>query len=340
MWHHDDPAFHGVRVKNMASAASAAIALCVAVLSFPAGAQSYPNRAVRVIHGYAVGSAIDVFSRPLAQKMFELLGQQFIVDARPGATGTIGSELVAKAPPDGYTLLAAPSSALGSTPHMQKLSYDTLKDFAPIAQINEFYSVIVVHPAVPARNAAELIQLAKARPGYLTYGSTGVGSGFHLNVEQFCQLAGIKMLHVPYRGGGSAAITDLLAGRVDLMLDNIAVVKPQIDAHRLRPIGVTGRKRVPALPDVPPIAESGLPAYESVGWHAWLAPAGTPKEIVNQLNAAMRKALATPELRQFWLSQGVERVDTTPEQLAARMRQDYDKYGRLIRGLGLGLQSP
>lgn len=312
-------------------------AAAIGFVASAAQAQNYPTRTVRVIHGYAVGSAIDVFSRPLAQKMSEALGQQFVVDARPGATGTIGSEMVARATPDGYTLLAAPSSALGSTPHMQKLPFDTLKDFVPIAQINEFYSVIAVHPSVPVHNAAELIKLAKARPGYLTYGSTGVGSGFHLNMENFCQLAGIKMLHVPYRGGGSAAVTDLLAGRVDMMLDNIAVTKPQLDAGRLRPIGTTGRKRVPVLPNVPTIAESGLPAYESVGWHGWLAPAGTPQPIINQLNAAIRKALASPELRSFWASQGVESVDTTTEQFSARVRQDYEKYGALIRSLNLGI---
>lgn len=301
-------------------------------------AQSYPAKTVRIVHGYAVGSAIDVFSRPLAQRLSAALGQQFVVDARPGATGTIGSEIVARSPPDGYTLLAAPSSALGSTPHLQKLSYDTLRDFAPIAQIDEFYSVFVVHPAVPARNCAELIALAKSKPGYLTFGSTGVGSGFHLNVENFAMLAGIKMLHVPYRGGGSAAIADLIAGRVDMMQDNLAVVKPQIDAGRLRAIGVTGRRRLAALPDVPTISESGLPGYESVGWHGWLAPAGTSREIVTQLNAAMRKILASADIKALWNSQGVEVADTTPEQFAARIRQDYDKYGRLIRSLGLGIQ--
>jgi tripartite-type tricarboxylate transporter receptor subunit TctC len=302
------------------------------------GAQPYPAKTVRVVHGYAVGSAIDLFSRPLAQKLSEALGAQFVIDARPGATGTIGSEIVARSAPDGYTLLAAPSSAMGSTPHLQKLSYDTLRDFAPIAQIDEFYSVIVVHPAVPARNSAELIALAKSKPGYLTFGSTGVGSGFHLNVENFAMRAGIKMLHVPYRGGGSAAIADLIAGRVDLMQDNLAVVKPQIDAGRLRAIGVTGPRRLAALPNVPTISESGLPGYESVGWHGWLAPAGTPREIINQLNASMRKALALPEIKSLWNSQGVEVVDTTPEQFAARMRQDYEKYGKLIKSLGLGIR--
>ena len=306
-------------------------------VALPAAAQAYPAKTVRVVHGYAVGSAIDIFSRPLAQKLSELLGQQFVIDARPGATGTIGSEIVAKSAPDGYTLLAAPSSAMGSTPHMQKLSFEPLRDFAPIVQINEFYSVIVAHPSVPARNAAELIKLAKARPGYLTYGSTGVGSGFHLNFEYFCQMAGIQLLHVPYRGGGSAAIADLIAGRVDLMLDNIAVVKAQLDAGRVRALGVTGLRPVAALPGVPPIADSGLPGYESVGWHGWLAPAGTPREIVVQLNAAIRRILVTPDMKALWNSQGVETVDTTPEQFAARMRQDYDRYGRLVRSLGLGI---
>jgi tripartite-type tricarboxylate transporter receptor subunit TctC len=317
---------------------AAAAMVCCTLIPVDVQAQAYPTRTVRVVHGYATGSAIDVFSRPLAQKLSQALGQQFVIDARPGATGTIGSEIVVKSAPDGYTLLAAPSSALGSTPHLQKLSYDTLRDFAPIAQINEFYSVIVAHPSVPAKNSAELIALAKSKPGYLTFGSTGIGSGFHLNMEYFCQMAGIKLLHVPYRGGGSAAITDLLAGRVDLMLDNIGVVKPQLDAGKLKAIGVTGRKRVPALPNVPTIDESGLPGYESVGWHGWLAPAGTPKEIITQLNAAIRKVLATPEIGNLWASQGVNLADTTPEQFAARVRQDYDRYGKLIKSVGLAIQ--
>jgi tripartite-type tricarboxylate transporter receptor subunit TctC len=317
---------------------AAAAMVCCTLSSVDVQAQAYPTRTVRVVHGYATGSAIDVFSRPLAQKLSQALGQQFVIDARPGATGTIGSEIVVKSAPDGYTLLAAPSSALGSTPHLQKLSYDTLRDFAPIAQINEFYSVIVAHPSVPAKNSAELIALAKSKPGYLTFGSTGIGSGFHLNMEYFCQMAGIKLLHIPYRGGGSAAITDLLAGRVDLMLDNIGVVKPQLDAGKLKAIGVTGRKRVPALPNVPTIDESGLPGYESVGWHGWLAPAGTPKEIIAQLNAAIRKILATPEIGTLWASQGVNLADTTPEQFTARVRQDYDRYGKLIKSLGLAIQ--
>ena len=312
-----------------------AFAFGVVVCAAQSSAQTYPTRAVRVIHGYSAGSAIDVFSRPLAQKLSEALGQQFIIDPRPGATGTIGSELVVKSPPDGYTLLAAPSSALGSTPHLQKLPYNTLRDLVPIAQINQFYNVLVAHPSVPVKNVADLIQLAKSKPGYLTYATTGVGSGFHLNMEQLCQAAGIKMLHVPYRGGGATAIPDLLAGRVDFMLDNIGVVKPYIDSGKLKPLAVTGLKRVPALRNVPTVSESGLPGFQTFGWHGWLAPAGTPKEIVTQLNGAIRKALALPDIRSFWEVNGVETVDTTPEQFAARLREDYERYGKIIKSLGL-----
>jgi tripartite-type tricarboxylate transporter receptor subunit TctC len=332
------PGLGALRPRRVASSISSCIALCAALAAVDAAAQSYPTRSVRVVHGFAAGSAIDVFSRPLAQKVSEALGQQFVIDARPGATGTIGGEIVAKSPPDGYTLLAAPSSALGSTPHLQKLPYDTLRDFVPIAQINRFYNVLVVHPAVPAKTVADFIRLAKARPGYLTYATTGVGSGFHLNVETFCQMAGIKMLHVPYRGGGSTALPDLLAGRVDAMLDNIGVVKTYIDAGKLRALGVTGLTRVPALPDVPTIAEAAVPGFETFGWHRWLAPAATPKDVVTRLNAAIRKALALPDIRAFWASNGVDTVDTTPEQFAARLRQDYERYGKLIGQLGLAVK--
>jgi tripartite-type tricarboxylate transporter receptor subunit TctC len=332
MWHVDG-ALRAVWGARLLYAIGACAALCAAAVS----AQTYPARPVRIIHGYAAASAIDVFSRPLAQKVSEALGQQFIVDPRPGATGTIGGDLVAKAQPDGYTLLAAPSSALGSTPHLQKLPYDTLRDFIPIVQINQFSNVLVVHPAVPARTVAEFIKLAKARPGYLTYASTGVGSGFHLNVETFCQMAGIKMLHVPYRGGGSSALPDLMGGRVDAMLDNIGVVKPYVDAGKLRPLGVTGLVRVPALPNVPTIGET-VPGFEASGWHGWLAPAGTSKEIVARLNGAVRKALALPDIRAFWATNGVETVDTTPEQFAARLRQDYTRYGKVIGELGLAVK--
>jgi tripartite-type tricarboxylate transporter receptor subunit TctC len=313
-------------------------AIAVFLCGGSAVAQSYPVKPIRLVHGFASGSAIDVFSRPLAQKLAEQLGQQVVVDSRPGATGTIANEIVAKSAPDGYTLLAAPGSAMAATPHLFKVSYNSLRDFAPVHQISDFSYVLVAHPAVPAKSARELIALAKARPGYLTYGSTGVGSGFHLAGELFCTMAGVEMLHVPYRGGGTAAITDLVGGRVDLMWDSLAVVKPQLQAGRLRAIGVTGTRRAAALPDVPTIADSGLPGYEIVGWHGIFAPAGTPREIVDRLSATIAKILATQDIRELWGTQGMEIRPSTPEQFAARLRFDYDRYGKLIKSAGIKVQ--
>jgi tripartite-type tricarboxylate transporter receptor subunit TctC len=318
---------------------SAAPALCALILYAGAStAQSYPNKTIRLIHGFASGSAIDVSSRPLAAKLSEALGQQVVVDSRPGATGIIANEIVAKSAPDGYTLLAAPGSAMASTPHLYKVPYDALRDFAPVIQTTAFSYALVAHPAVPARNARELIALAKRRSEPLTFGSTGVGSGFHLAGELFATMAGIQLLHVPYRGGGSAAITDLVGGRVDLMWDSLSVTLPQVRAGKLRAIGVTGTQRAAVLPEVPAIADSGLPGYEMVGWHGIFAPGGTPREIVIRLNAALGKILAAPEIRELWATQAMEIVPTTPEQFAARLRFDYERYEKLIRNSGIKIQ--
>lgn len=329
-------------MKTHQTFASLAVLAAFAFAILPCGAeaiaQSYPSKPIRLIHGFASGSAIDVFSRPLAQKMTEQLGQQVVVDSRPGATGTIANELVAKSAPDGYTLLAAPGSAMAATPHLFKVAYNSLRDFAPVHQISDFSYVLVAHPAVPAKSARELIAMAKARPGYLTYGSTGIGSGFHLAGELFCAMAGVQMLHVPYRGGGTAAITDLVGGRVDLMWDSLAVVKPQLLAGRLHAIGVTGTHRAAALPEVATIADSGLPGYEIVGWHGIFAPAGTPHEIVERLSTTIAKILSAPDMRDLWNTQAMEIHPSTPEQFAARLRADYDRYGKLIREAGIKLQ--
>jgi tripartite-type tricarboxylate transporter receptor subunit TctC len=286
------------------------------------------------MHGFAPGSAIDVFSRPLAQKLSEALGQQVIVDARPGATGTIANELVSKAAADGYTLLAAPGSAMAATPHIYPIRYKPL-EFTPIIQISDFSYVLIAHPAVPARNARELIALAKAKPGTLTYGSTGVGSGFHLAGELFSSMAGINLLHVPFKGGGTAAVVDVVAGRVDLMWDSLGVVRPYVQAGRLRVIGVTGEHRAAALPNAPTIAESGLPGYHMTGWHGILGPPGLPREVVATLNTSIAKILATPEIRDIWGTLAMEIVPNTPEQFAARLKFDYERYGKLIKAIGL-----
>jgi tripartite-type tricarboxylate transporter receptor subunit TctC len=311
------------------------ISACMLLLQASSAiAQTYPSKPIRLMHGFAPGSAIDVFSRPLAQKLSEALGQQVIVDARPGATGTIANELVSKAAADGYTLLAAPGSAMAATPHIYPVRYKPL-DFTPIIQISDFSYVLIAHPAVPARNARELIALAKAKPGTLTYGSTGVGSGFHLAGELFCSMAGINLLHVPFRGGGTAAVVDVVAGRVDLMWDSLGVVRPYVQAGRLRVIGVTGEHRAAALPNAPTIAESGLPGYHMTGWHGILGPPGLPREIVATLNTSIAKILATSEIRDIWGTLAMEIVPNTPEQFAARLKFDYERYGKLIKAIGL-----
>ena len=319
----------------------AALAACAIGLALHAGAgcaQPYPNKTIRLIHGFASGSAIDVSSRPLAAKLSEALGQQVVVDSRPGATGIIANEVVAKSAPDGYTLLAAPGSAMAATPHLYKVPYDSLRDFAPVIQTTAFSYVLVAHPAVPARNAREMIALAKSRREPLTFGSTGVGSGFHLAGELFATMAGIQLLHVPYRGGGSAAIMDLVGGRVDLMWDSLSVTLPQVRAGKLRAIGVTGTQRAAVLPEVPTIAESGLPGYEMVGWHGIFAPAATPREIVTRLNSALAKILAAPDVKELWNTQAMEIVPSTPEQFAARLRFDFERYEKLIKSSGIKIQ--
>ncbi len=319
--------------------ASYAVLACIAVFTAAgARAQSYPSKPIRVIHGFAPGSAIDVFSRPLAQKLSEALGQPVLVDARPGATGTIANELVSKAATDGYTLLAAPGSAMASTPHIYAIRYKPL-DFTPIVQISDFSYVLIAHPAVPVRSARDLIALAKAKPGVLTFGSTGVGSGFHLAGELFSSMAGIKLLHVPFRGGGTAAVVDVVAGRVDMMWDSLGVVRPYVQAGRLRLVGVTGERRAAALPDAPTLAESGLPGYHITGWHGILGPPGLPRDIVNTLNTTIAKILAAPDMKDLWGTLAMEVVPNTPEQFGARLRADYEKYGTLIKTIGLKPQN-
>jgi tripartite-type tricarboxylate transporter receptor subunit TctC len=311
-----------------------AIGIACALSAASVSAQTYPAKPIRILHGFAPGSAIDVFSRPLAQKLSESLGQPVFVEPRPGATGTIANEFVSKAPADGYTLLAAPGSAMAATPHVYIVRYKPL-DFTPIVQISDFSYVLVAHPAVPAKSARELIALAKAKPDTLTFGSTGVGSGFHLAGELFAQMANVKLLHVPYKGGGTGAITDLIAGRVDLMWDSLGVVRPYVQTGKLKIIGVTGNRRAAALPEVPTVAESGLPGYSITGWHGILGPPGLPREVVNTVNATVQKILATSDMKELWSTLAMETVQNTPEQFGARLRSDYEKYEKLIKRIGL-----
>lgn len=313
------------------------LSLCASFATATAASaqSSYPAKPLRLVLGFPAGTNVDVLARPIAQRMTELLGQPVIVDNRPGATGLIANEFVAKAPPDGYTLLVAPGSSLTSTPHLKlKMPYDALKDFAPIIQINSFPQVLIVNPVVPAKTVKELIAIARSRPGVLTFGSSGTGSAFHLAGELFKTMAGIDMLHVPYKGG-NVALTDLLGGRIDLMFYSLAIANPHINAGKLRALAVTGLKRDPLQPKLPTIDESGLKDYEITGWHGFLAPAGTPREIVGRLNATVAKVLGTSEIRELWASQGMEVVVNTPEQFAQRIRADYVKYGAIVKKVGI-----
>jgi tripartite-type tricarboxylate transporter receptor subunit TctC len=296
---------------------------------------AYPTKPIRLVLGFPAGTNVDVLARPIAQRMTEMLGQPVVVDNRPGATGLIANEFVAKAPPDGYSLLVAPGSSLTSAPHLKlKMPYDALKDFVPIIQINSFPQVLIVNPTVPAKTVKELIALARAKPGTLTFGSSGTGSAFHLAGELFKSMAKIEMLHVPYKGG-NVALNDLLGGRLDLMFYSLAIANPQIKAGKLRAIAVTGLKRDPLQPQLPTVDESGLKGYEIIGWHGFLAPAGTPPDIVRRVNATVAKILVTTEIRDLWASQGMEVVVNTPEQFAQRIRADYEKYGRIVKAVGI-----
>lgn len=300
-----------------------------------AQAPPYPAKSVRLVLGFPPGTNVDVLARPLAQRMTEALGQPVVVDNRPGATGLIANEFVARAPADGYTLLVAPGSSLTSTPHLKlKMPYDSLKDFAPIIQINSFPQVLIVNPGVPAKTVKELIAVARARPGVLTFGSSGSGSAFHLAGELFKSMAKVDMLHVPYKGG-NLALNDLLGGRIDLMFYSLAIANTQINAGKVRAIAVTGLTRDPLQPKLPTIDEAGLKGYEITGWHGFFAPAGTPREIVQRLSSTVAKILGTPEIRDLWASQGMAVVTNTPEQFAQRLRADFEKYGRIVKTVGI-----
>ncbi len=331
--------FQDYVIRAVAHAGRAMVFTCSLTLTAAAsGADVYPTKSIRLVHGYASGGSMDINARAIAQKLSTMLGQQVVVDSKPGATGMIANEIVTKSAPDGYTLLAAPGSAIVATPHLMK-GFDPSRDVVPVALIGEFMYLLAAHPNVPARNARELISLAKRYPGKLSYASTGVGSAYHLAGALFCVMAGIDMLHVPYRGGGAALVSDLMAGRVDLTWNSPVFLLPQVRDKKLRAIAVTGPHRLATANDIPTIAESGLPGYELMGWQGILAPAGTPPEIVQRLNDAIGKILSEADVKQQWESRGLESpVPRKTEQFATILRSDYQRYGNLIKKTGIAIQ--
>ncbi len=294
-------------------------------------AQSYPIKPIRVINPYTPGGGVDALLRPLAQKMSEGLKQQLVVDNRPGANGMIGMEAGAKALPDGYTLVVGTTGALTMNVSVYaKVAFDPIKDFAPISNFADSAFILSVHPSVPANNVKELIALAKARPNQLTYATFGVGSSAHLGTELFSTMAGVKMLHVPYKGS-VPMVTDLVAGHVMMSFDSMQSVMPQIRVKRLRALGIAAAKRSPAAPDIPTISEAGLPGFELGSWYGLLAPANTPREIITRLHDELVKALAAPEVSERIKSFGAEPVGNTPEEFAAQIRSDIVKWAKVAR---------
>jgi tripartite-type tricarboxylate transporter receptor subunit TctC len=311
------------------------VAVVLAALASAAGAQNYPNKPVRFIVPFAAGGGSDFVARVVAQKFNEAFGQPLVVDNRGGAGGAIGTELAAKSAPDGYTLLLGSAGPLAIQPGLTaRLPYDPLKDFAPITLVTSIPYVLVVHPSLPVKSVRELIALAKAKPGQLNFASPGNGTTTHLATELLKMLAKIDVVNVPYKGV-APAVTDLLAGQVQFMSGDLSTVMPQVKAGRLRALAVTGANRSPQAPELPTVAEAGVPGYEAIGWFAVLAPAATPRDLVTRLNAVIVKGVTEADARERLAALGGDVVANTPAEFAARIRDDLAKWSALIKTIGL-----
>jgi tripartite-type tricarboxylate transporter receptor subunit TctC len=316
---------------NFVRLGCAAIAFTSAACVF---AQAYPTRAVRLIVPFSAGGAADVPGRILANRLTESLGQQVVIDNRPGAGSTIGAENAAKAPPDGYTLFMISNTHFVSAALYQKLAFHALNDFTPITQITSAPNVLIVHPSMPAKNVKELIALAKARPGEINYASSGNGSTQHLTGALFCRMAGINMTHIPYRGSGPVT-ADLLAGQVQVGFPGIAGMLPHIKSEKLRALGVTGAKRSPELPSVPAIAEAGVKGYEMVAWFGIAAPKGLPRDIQMRLHGDLLRVLKTPEMQKSMSAVGQEvAFQEKPEQFYDFMKVEAAKWAKVVKESG------
>jgi tripartite-type tricarboxylate transporter receptor subunit TctC len=288
---------------------------------------------VRVVIPWPPGGSNDIVGRIVAQKLSELTGQQFVIDNRGGAAGTIGSDLVAKSPPDGYTIMIHSATHVAN-PHLYgKLPYDTLKDFVGVAPLTVQIGMLIVHPSLPVNSVKELVALAKARPGQLTYSSSGNGSFVHLTMAMFNVMTGTKMTHIPYKGGGPAAVS-ISSGETQAQIGTIGAVLQLVKANRVRPLGVTSDYRVEAFPQVPTLAEAGVTGYEFTAWIGALAPAGTPKAIVGKLNSDMTTIVRMPDVTANLKAQTLDPLVMSPEQFAQRLKSDYDKYEKVIKVTG------
>ena len=316
----------------------AALFLVTLAGTLPACAQEYPRKAIRLIVPFAPGGGNDTVARAIAQSAGTSLGQPVVVDNRAGAGGMLGAELAARAPPDGYTLFLGGVSSHAINPNLHaKLPYDPVKDFAPITLIASAPSVLVVNPSLPARTLAEFTALAKASPGRINYASNGNGSSAQLAAVLYESMAGVQMVHVPYKGL-APALVDLLAGEVQAMFSSVVAIVPSIKAGRLRALAVTGKRRAALLPEVPTLDESGVPGYEAGSWYGILAPAGTPQAVVAKLHKAIVRALAQPEVRERLVSEGAEVIGSTPEAFAAHITAELARMGKLIRDADIRME--
>jgi tripartite-type tricarboxylate transporter receptor subunit TctC len=314
---------------------STAAALAIAALSTPAIGETYPSKPIRIVVPSTPGGSVDTLARAIAGKLSEKWHQQVIVDNRPGAGGAIGADLVAKSAPDGYNVILVTIAAGATNVSLRKnLPYDPVKDFAPITLVAKQHLMLLVHPSVPAKNVKELIALAKARPGQLSFASAGNGTGGHLSGELFKLLAGINLLHVPYKGVAPAFI-DVLAGQVSMTFSSLISGYPHYKSGRLRGLAVTSLKRSSVVPELPTMPEAGVKGYESATWYGFLAPAGTPPDVVAKLNREIVAIIDQPELHDRLTREGAEPVGDTPAQFGAFIRSEIEKWGKVIRAAGI-----
>lgn len=323
--------------KNLS--ARCVIAACAALTAGWGGAsfaQTYPTQPIRFIVPYAAGGGVDIIARALAPKLSERLGQPVVIDNRGGAGGNIGTELAARAEPNGYTIVMGAAALAINVSLYRKLPFDPVKDFAPVSLVAATPNILAVHPAVPAKSVKQLIQLAKARPGSLNYGSAGNGTTSHLAPELFKTMAGVSVVHIPYKGT-SPAVVALLSGEVAIMLAPALTLLPHIKTNRVHGLAVSGLKRLPAIPELPTIAEAGVPGFEARQWYGVLAPAGTPPDIVTRLNAEIVKIVNSPEVTKRLQSEGSEVIGSTPEEFGRYIKAEIAKWAKAVAASGARL---
>ncbi|MGV3629494.1 MAG: Bug family tripartite tricarboxylate transporter substrate binding protein [Betaproteobacteria bacterium] len=305
-----------------------------ALIVIPAQAQNYPSKPVRFVVPFVPGGPTDIQGRMLGEKLAQRLGQQVLIDNRGGAGGNIGMELTAKAPPDGYTIVIATVGTWAVNPYLYKMSFDVVKDFAPIIQVSSSPGVLVVHPSVPAKSVKELVALAKARPNALNYGSSGVGGFGHISGELFTLMTNTKMIHVPYKSS-APSLTDVIAGQIQVLFNNAISTVPFVQAKRVRALATTGAKRLAVLSDLPTIAEAGVAGYENSSWSAVAAPAGTPAPITGRLHKEFAGILADPDIQKRHADVGAQIIGGTPEQFHAYLKAELVKFEKLVKAAGI-----